>query len=334
MTMTTTKEKSSGRGSRRSSKKESAQEALLRGDEEMTQHLINLFAQNINPWRRDWTTYQARGEHRNLLTGTSYKGSNPAILELWMALRCYTHPLWIGAGQAKQHRWHPRKGTKGCAILMPVKVSFNKRDEDGNELKDSDGNPIKSGYTTFKYTKIFNVHDIQGIDEEAQALLDDQILAECDNNVQLTPTERLEGAERVLNNWSVPTTWNGNKAFYSHSEDTITMPTRDQFHTSEGMYSTWAHEQIHSTGHSSRLKRDMSGPYGTTSYAREELVAELGAFLVCKRLQISSDELNHVAYLKTWIEVLKEGPDVLRKALADASKAANLICEPEEDTVM
>lgn len=268
------------------------------------------------------------------MTGNSYRGSNPALLELWMATRCYSHPLWIGVGQARQHGWHPRKGTKGCAILMPIQVTYNRKDENGQEQKDSEGNPIKAGFTTFKYTKIFNVHDIQGKDEEAQQALDDQIMMECSNNTPLSPTERLEGAEKVLGNWKVPTTWRGNKAFYSSTDDEITMPTRDQFHSSEGMYSTWAHEQIHSTGHTSRLKRDMSGGYGSLTYAREELVAELGAFLVCKRLQISSDELNHVAYLKHWIEVLKEGPDVLRKALSDASKAANLICEPEEDTEM
>ena len=44
------------------SSNETQQQALARGDEELTQHLINLMAQNINPWRRDWTTYQNK-EH-------------------------------------------------------------------------------------------------------------------------------------------------------------------------------------------------------------------------------------------------------------------------------
>ena len=112
------------------------------------------------------------------------------------------------------------------------------------------------------------------------------------------------------------------------------MPPVDQFHTSEGMYATWAHEQIHSTGHKSRLDRVMGGGFDSITYAREELVAELGAYLVCNRLQIRSDVINHAAYLKHWIEVLKESPDALRKALADASRAANLICNTEEEQPM
>ena len=178
--------------------------------------------------------------------------------------------------------------------------------------------------------KIFNVQDIQGKDEEAQQLLEDQILAECDNYTPPSPTERLEEAEKVLSNWKVPTTWNGNKAFYSCTEDTITMPNRDQFHTSEGMYSTWAHEQIHSTGHSSRLNRPLGGANGSRVYAREELVAGLGAYLLCRKLQINSNSSNHAAYLKHWIGVLQEGPDVLRKVLGDASKAVNLITNQQE----
>jgi len=64
-------------------------------------------------------------------------------------------------------------------------------------------------------------------------------------------------------------------------------------------------------------------------YAREELVAELGAFLVCNRLNISSDAANHASYLKGYAEVLKEGPKVLFKVLADATKASNLILGAE-----
>ena len=86
----------------------------------------------------------------------------------------------------------------------------------------------------------------------------------------------------------MPTTWAGDRAFYSPASDKITMPARDKFSSAAGLYATWAHEQAHSTGHSSRLARDFSGGFGSTTYAREELVAELAAFLICNRLQIPS----------------------------------------------
>jgi len=107
------------------------------------------------------------------------------------------------------------------------------------------------------------------------------------------------------------------------------MPLRQLFDSSAALYATWAHETVHSTGHESRLKRSMAHRFGSRGYAREELVAELGAFLICNRLEISSSTQNHAAYLEHWIEVLKEGPSVLFKVLSDATKASNLILGPE-----
>ena len=89
---------------------------------------------------------------------------------------------------------------------------------------------------------------------------------------------------------------------------------------------TWTHEQIHSTGNESRLKRDLGGAFGKPRYAREELVAELGAVLLGDRLEIGSEMANHAAYLGHWIELLRESPRVLLQVLAEARRAADLIC--------
>ena len=48
------------------------------------------------------------------------------------------------------------------------------------------------------------------------------------------------------------------------------------------------------------------------SYAQEELVAELGAYLVCSKLEISNlDTKNHAAYLEAWCPMLKSDPKTL-----------------------
>ena len=88
---------------------------------------------------------------------------------------------------------------------------------------------------------------------------------------------------------------------------------------------------IEGTGHSSRLARDLSGGMGQTGdggrvYAREELVAELGAVLLGDRLEIVSAMANHAAYLGHWVELLKESPRVLLQVLSDARRAPDLIC--------
>jgi len=89
---------------------------------------------------------------------------------------------------------------------------------------------------------------------------------------------------------------------------------------------TWTHEQIHSTGNESRLKRDLGGAFGKPRYAQEELVAELGAVLLGDRLEIGSEIESHAAYLGHWVELLKESPKVLFQVLSEARQAVDLIC--------
>ena len=105
--------------------------------------------------------------------------------------------------------------------------------------------------------------------------------------------------------------------------DRIQLPDRSSFHSSGALYATWAHEVIHSTGHCSRLARDLSGGMGEggdggRACSREELVAELGAVLLGDRLEIGSAMANHAAYQGHWVELLKESPQVLLQVLSDA----------------
>ena len=140
----------------------------------------------------------------------------------------------------------------------------------------------------------------------------------------------------VLSRWPVPVSFAGDRACYLPVPDRIQLPDRTAFHSAGALYATWAHEVIHSTGHSSRLARDLSGGMGESgdggrAYAREELVAELGAVLLGDRLEIGSAMANHAAYLGHWVELLKESPRVLLQVLSDARKAADLVCQEAPD---
>jgi antirestriction protein ArdC len=120
----------------------------------------------------------------------------------------------------------------------------------------------------------------------------------------------------------------GGRAFYNPKQDRIHLPDRRAFHTGAALYATWAHEALHSTGHASRLARDLSGDLGSEAYAREELVAELGAVLLGERLEIGSDVSNHAAYLAEWIQLLRQSPTLLYKLLSEARQAADWISPP------
>lgn len=305
---------------------------------ELVEGLITLMEEGTNPWEKDWRG-RRYGDHRNLVTGHVYTGSNPALLELQMAMRGVDIPLWIPFGAGKTKGWHPRKGSKGCCLVMPFQFEKDVIGEDGKPVLNPDtGEAEREMRIGFTYKGgIFNAMDMQGKDEASQATLDKAIAdaADCDEGERSEP-ERHEEAEAVLGNWGVPVRWGGERAFYSPTTDAITLPQRDSFRSASGLYATWAHEAVHSTGHESRLKRDgivNFGGFGSPSYAREELIAELGAFLLCTRLQISSRVDNHASYLDHWIKCLKEKPGFLMTALSAAKKASQAIL-PEEQVVL
>ena len=282
---------------------------------------------DLPPWRREWAGQQ--GEHRNLETGKPYRGANPILLELGSMLRGHTLPLWIGGAQAKAHGWWPRKGCKSVRIVRP---QLNRYTDDTENIQTGHSEQTTRQWVSFKPTAVFNAADLVGVDEAAAEALQARIFDALGQPVQREPQARLAAAEAVLEAWPVPTSWGGVRACYSAELDQIRMPAAEAFSAREAFCATWAHEQAHSTGHSSRLDRNMRGGLGSQLYAREELVAELAAVLITYRLQIGCQLENHAAYLAHWAQLLKEGgPKALFSVLSDARKAADLITpEPEE----
>lgn len=119
-------------------------------------------------------------------------------------------------------------------------------------------------------------------------------------------------------------------AFYSISKNEITLPEKSQFIDGESFYGTALHEMTHSTGtekHLNRLKP--SGGFGSEEYAKEELVAELGSALVAQRYGITKHiKEDSAAYLKSWLESLKQSPDYIKTSLMDVKRAASMITQP------
>jgi antirestriction protein ArdC len=286
-------------------------------EEKLCADLVALMEAGTAPWRREWQGHQ--GEHRNLLTGHEYRGMNPLLLELGSLTKAGSQvPLWLGGAQAKGEGWFPRKGCTASRIVRP---QLNQREEE-----QADGSTEVKAWVSYKIVPVFNAADLVGATDETAATLAQRIAAALSQAPEARePAARLEAAEAVLETWTVPTAFGGVRAFYSPSRDRIAMPAHEAFDSREAFAATWAHEMIHSTGHDSRLKRDLDGGPTARSYAREELVAELGAVIVCRRLAIGSEFANHAAYLSSWAGLLQEGPKTLFRVLTDARRAADLI---------
>jgi antirestriction protein ArdC len=80
----------------------------------------------------------------------------------------------------------------------------------------------------------------------------------------------------------------------------------------------------HWTGHGARLARDLSGGFGSKTYACEELVAEMASAFVCAALGITPT-VRHADYLASWLDVLRADNRAIFRAASAASKAADFL---------
>ena len=92
------------------------------------------------------------------------------------------------------------------------------------------------------------------------------------------------------------------------STDSIHLPLKEQFPSAGDYYSTLLHEVGHWTGHATRLNRDLSDPFGSIAYAREELRAEIASMIIGSELGIGYDPGQHAAYAASWIQILENQP--------------------------
>lgn len=322
--------------------------------ERLTAALITQMQRGTSPWRQEWDT--TSGHHVNLFSGRRYRGANPILLSLALAARPSRHPYWCGYAEAGAHGLAPRCGVQAVHVLRPQRLhrpaAAAAESRDGAAAASStavrarrpdvtdqptaaEAAPPGSTWIRYRPVALFHVDDLEGEGLAGWIAARQQ----AEHRGRRPAPERLAGAEAVLGRWGVPMSQGGERACYWPADDRIQLPERDRFDSAAAFYATWAHEAIHSTGHASRLGRDLSGRIdggaeAVRAYAREELVAELGAVLLGDRLEIGSDTANHAAYLNHWIALLQESPLLLLRLLSEARQAVDLICpeEPEAAT--
>jgi antirestriction protein ArdC len=121
----------------------------------------------------------------------------------------------------------------------------------------------------------------------------------------------------------------GYRAFYVPATDSVHMPAKGSFHSSGDYYVTLLHEMSHSTGHSSRLNRHGLetgiAPFGSETYSKEELVAEISAAFLAAECGIKFDLPNSAAYVASWLRVLSNDRKMVIVAAGQAQRAADFI---------
>lgn len=260
----------------------------------------------------------------NPVSGAYYTGKNRLWLMYQAAEKGYRDPRWCTFDHASSKGWQIKKGEKGTLCekyIWEKKVVVTK--EDGTPLLDENGNPkMKSVKLEKPYINtfiLFNGDQIKGIPEyKPTPLSRDESLNLADSFIHSSQCEIKEVAQ--------------DQAYYDPSSDTIVLPLRESFLSTEDFLRTALHEMAHSTGHSSRLDRPMMNFFGTPDYAREELNAELGAIFTKFDLGIEFDtngyiEERHRQYIKSWISILEEEPAEFFRATTRASQISRYLTE-------
>lgn len=249
------------------------------------------------PWRKPWGTLPPA----NLITKKPYRGINVFLL----GFAGYGSQYWLTFNQAKQLGGNVRRGEHGSKIV------FWKFDSYETEVH---GEVEERKFAFLRYYTVFNLEQTEGL----KALLD------------LPPAFPIESAESIVRGMPNPPAFEQDfRAAYIPSTDTVTMPSRTAFNSQEEFYSTLFHELTHATGHAKRLARDgfdTPQQFGSESYSKEELIAEMGSAMLCGVAGIEQRTLaNSAAYLQSWISKLKADSRLVITAASAAQKAADYI---------
>jgi antirestriction protein ArdC len=124
----------------------------------------------------------------------------------------------------------------------------------------------------------------------------------------------------------------GKRAYYDVSGDFVRVPPPQAYFEPINWHRTALHELAHWSGAAHRLGRDLSGGYGSKSYAKEELVAEMTAAFTCATLSIVPT-VRHADYIGAWLEVLREDDRAIVRAASAASRAAEYLLAFRPGTV-
>lgn len=307
----------------KSNKQEKLSVKVDEARKEVVERVLKLMKEKDLSWIREWSLSTCAPY--NAESGRKYSGGNRLYL-----MGKYDDPRWFTFAQAKRQEFFPRKGEKS-SLVEYWKPRQAYKDSEGNLINIVNGE-IPEGATPITWLKlagvfhVFNAAQLVNADGEPYPDLEDgepdPVLDEalCSKADKLIETSRCRINEI-----------RSNSAYYSPSQDEITVPLRTKFRSMESFLGTLTHEMTHSTG--IVFGRNVRNGFGTKDYAYEELVAELGSLFCCmdlgieKAAELESDENfeNHAAYLKSWMENLADDPAYLFRAAAEADKACSFI---------
>ena len=261
--------------------------------EVITNSILEKLDKGVIPWRKPWYAPAAR----NWKSGKLYNGINSLLL---------SGGEYVTYKQALEAGGQVKRGEHGTPV-----VYFNwtvKEDEETGK---------KQSKAFLKYYTVFEISQCEGIETKMPDY----------KPLDFNP---IEAAENIVSSYKdKPEIRHGvPSAFYNRTLDFVNMPGRERFTSSQEYYCTLFHELVHSTSHETRLNRKecAGAKFGSKAYSREELVAEIGAAMLCGVAHIENVTLdNSAAYIDSWSRILRTDSRMVVIAAQQAQKAADYI---------
>lgn len=257
--------------------------------------------QNDGQWVRPWNVSNVFP--MNATTGKTYNGMNAILLMI----------LFGGGHYAGYGQWNDkfkaqvRKGEKSIPLLAPMMRKTGRTNSKGKDEM------IPVGFRT---VRVFKSDSVDGWDAPT-----------TEANNTFVNHQAAEDAIQALIAQGLDLRHGGDRCYFSGGQDYIGMPDKSQFPNESDYYASILHEKIHWTGHSSRLNRLKAGDrFGSNSYAFEELVAELGAAILCGELGVHNGyREDHAKYIGHWLDIMKGDSKAIMDAASLAGKAVDVV---------
>lgn len=278
---------------------------------EITNTIIADLEKGVRPWVKPWSRGDAIPCRPLRITGEPYRGIN--VLLLWSASHQsgFRSAYWLTYQQALHQGGHIRKGEKSTTVVFSGTLTRIEQNDNGEEHEKVI--PFLKAYS------VFNIDQTEGLTEKYGA--------PAATAPTVRDNARRENADRFVANTNADIRHGGDRAGYSPLEDRIYMPSIERFVDSDSYYAVLLHELVHFTMRDDRCPRKFRPSiYGVANYAREELIAELGAAFLCADLQISlTPRPDHAEYVAGWLEVLRNDKRAIFQAAATAQRAADFL---------
>ena len=262
----------------------------------VTRKIIEGLEQGEIPWQKPWVGGGAVNHDIN----RSYRGLNQLTLS-FVAEKNEWINRWVTFKSIKKHGWRIIKDESPQYIAFFKWIWKDKDDHDEGK------------FPLLRYYKVWSLSQLEEADE-----------IEIPEPEEFEPIEK---AEQIVQGMpDAPSIeFGGNSAFYNIEGDYVGLPEQGNFDNIEGFYSALFHELGHSTGHPSRLNREIKNNFGDEKYSLEELVAEFTSAFLCAESGIDNTVKNSTAYIQHWLKVLKNDRQMILTASSLAQKASDYI---------